>query len=85
MAKKRRAGWMSEHVSDPFVKRAQLEGFRSRAVYKLLEIDEKHRLFRPWSTSARRPVAGHRSPLTGSVALGASLRWIALKWNRSPA
>ena len=50
MAKKRRAGWMSEHVSDPFVKRAQLEGFRSRAVYKLLEIDEKHRMFRPGMT-----------------------------------
>lgn len=50
MAKKRRAGWMSEHVSDPFVKRAQVEGYRSRAVYKLLEIDDKHRLFRPGMT-----------------------------------
>ena len=47
MAKKRRSGWMAEHVSDPFVKKAQLDGYRSRAVYKLLEIDQKHRLFRP--------------------------------------
>jgi 23S rRNA (uridine2552-2'-O)-methyltransferase len=50
MAKKRRSGWMAEHVSDPFVKRAQVDGYRSRAVYKLLEIDQKHRLFRPGMT-----------------------------------
>jgi 23S rRNA (uridine2552-2'-O)-methyltransferase len=39
--------WMREHVSDPFVQRAQKEGYRSRAAYKLLEIDEKDRLLRP--------------------------------------
>ncbi|MEE4297888.1 MAG: SAM-dependent methyltransferase [Pseudomonadales bacterium] len=41
---------MAEHVSDPFVKRAQVDGYRSRAVYKLLEIDERHRLLRPGIT-----------------------------------
>jgi 23S rRNA (uridine2552-2'-O)-methyltransferase len=41
---------MAEHVSDPFVKRAQQDGYRSRAVYKLLELDERHRLFRPGMT-----------------------------------
>jgi 23S rRNA (uridine2552-2'-O)-methyltransferase len=39
--------WMREHVSDPFVQKAQKEGYRSRAAYKLLEIDEKDRLLRP--------------------------------------
>lgn len=38
--------WMSEHVNDPYVQLAQKEGYRSRAAYKLLEIDEKDRLFR---------------------------------------
>ena len=33
--------WMHEHLSDEFVKKAQKEGYRSRAVYKLLEIVEK--------------------------------------------
>jgi len=39
--------WMREHVNDPFVKLAQKEGYRSRAAYKLLEIDAKDRLFKP--------------------------------------
>ena len=39
--------WMHEHVTDPFVRRAQKEGFRSRAAYKLMEIDARDRLFRP--------------------------------------
>ncbi len=39
--------WMMEHVSDPFVQRAQKEGYRSRAAYKLLEIDERDHLIRP--------------------------------------
>lgn len=39
--------WMREHVNDPFVQRAQKEGYRSRAAYKLLEIDERDRLLKP--------------------------------------
>lgn len=39
--------WMREHVSDPYVQRAQKEGYRSRAAYKLLEIDERDRLLKP--------------------------------------
>ncbi|MBZ0090983.1 MAG: 23S rRNA (uridine(2552)-2'-O)-methyltransferase RlmE [Sulfuricellaceae bacterium] len=39
--------WMREHVTDPFVKRAKQEGFRSRAAYKLDEIDERDHLFKP--------------------------------------
>jgi 23S rRNA (uridine2552-2'-O)-methyltransferase len=39
--------WLREHFSDPFVKRAQAEGWRSRAVYKLEEIDQRERLLKP--------------------------------------
>ncbi len=38
--------WMHEHLSDEFVKKAQKEGYRSRAVYKLLEIVEKNMIIR---------------------------------------
>lgn len=39
--------WLDRHVNDPYVKRTQLDGYRSRAAYKLLEIQEKDRLIRP--------------------------------------
>lgn len=39
--------WMEEHVNDPWVKRAQADGYRSRASYKLIEIIDKDRLLRP--------------------------------------
>ncbi len=42
--------WMAEHFSDPYVKRAQAEGYRSRAAFKLQEIDAQDRLIRPDST-----------------------------------
>lgn len=44
------ARWLREHFTDEYVKRAQEEGYRSRAAYKLLEIHEKDRLLRPGST-----------------------------------
>lgn len=64
--------WLREHFTDPFVKRAQSEGWRSRAVFKLEEIDRRERLLKPgqvcldlgaapgaWSQYARRKV-GHQ-------------------------
>ncbi|HID00206.1 MAG TPA: 23S rRNA (uridine(2552)-2'-O)-methyltransferase RlmE [Piscirickettsiaceae bacterium] len=39
--------WLKEHFDDYYVQKAQREGWRSRAVYKLQEIDEKDRLFKP--------------------------------------
>lgn len=39
--------WMAEHVNDPFVQRAKSEGWRARAAYKLMEIDDKDKLIRP--------------------------------------
>jgi len=39
--------WMREHINDHYVQRAKAEGYRSRAAYKLLELDEKDRLLVP--------------------------------------
>ena len=36
--------WLQRHVSDPYVQRSRKEGYRSRAAYKLIEIDERDRL-----------------------------------------
>ncbi|CAN1527543.1 FtsJ 23S rRNA methylase [Methylophilaceae bacterium] len=41
---------MHEHVNDEFVKRAQKEGYRARAAYKLIEIDDKDKLIKPGMT-----------------------------------
>lgn len=42
--------WLKEHFDDPFVRRAQKEGFRSRAAYKLEELLERDRLLKPSMT-----------------------------------
>lgn len=49
MAKKNGSSkrWLREHFQDSYVQRAQKEGYRSRACYKLLEIQEKDRLIKP--------------------------------------
>jgi 23S rRNA (uridine2552-2'-O)-methyltransferase len=65
------ARWLAEHASDEFVKRARTEGWRSRAVFKLAEIQASERLLRPgircvdlgaapggWSQYAARIVGG---------------------------
>jgi 23S rRNA (uridine2552-2'-O)-methyltransferase len=51
-AKRTKSGsaWMHEHVTDPYVKKAQLDGYRSRAAYKLLEIDKRDQLLRAGMT-----------------------------------
>ena len=46
-SKKVNKAWLHDHVTDPYVRMAQAEGYRARAAYKLKEIDEVHRLFRP--------------------------------------
>ncbi len=42
--------WLKEHFDDPYVKMAQRDGYRSRASYKLLEIQEKDRILRTGMT-----------------------------------
>ena len=73
MAKRSRssARWLAEHDADPYVKRAHAEGWRSRAAFKLEEIQRSERLLRPgmtvvdlgaapggWSQYAARLLAG---------------------------
>ncbi len=66
------ARWLREHFTDPYVQRAHAEGWRSRAVYKLEEIDRRERLLQAgatvldlgaapgaWSQYARRRVGEH--------------------------
>ena len=63
---------MQEHVNDPFVQRAKAEGYRSRASYKLMEIDDRDRLICPgdvvvdlgaapggWSQVVAKRLKGH--------------------------
>ncbi len=76
------AGWLREHFTDPFVKRAHAQGWRSRAVFKLEEIDRKERLLAPgmvvldlgaapgaWSQYARRRL-GRKGRVIASDILG---------------
>ena len=48
MARSKSSGdWLKEHFDDEYVKRSQKEGYRSRAIYKLQEIQQKDNLIRP--------------------------------------
>lgn len=51
MARSKSSGkWLKEHFDDHYVKQAQKEGWRSRAVYKLIEIDERDHILKPGMT-----------------------------------
>lgn len=52
MAKKKKLNkaWLAQHLTDPYVKLAQQRGYRSRAAFKLIEIDEQDKLIRPGDT-----------------------------------
>jgi 23S rRNA (uridine2552-2'-O)-methyltransferase len=77
------ARWLKEHFADPYVQKAQSEGWRSRAVFKLEEIDRRAKLLRPgavcldlgaapgaWSQyAARRVGAGGRVVATDILAM----------------
>ena len=73
--------WLNEHVNDPYVKQAQKDGYRSRAAYKLIEINEKDKLIRPGMLmmdlgSAPGGVAAKDSTSARSrVTISASMRW----------
>ena len=48
MARSKSSGnWLQQHVNDPYVKQAQKDGYRSRASYKLIQLNEKDKLIRP--------------------------------------
>lgn len=42
--------WIERHINDPFVKKSKAEGYRARSAYKLIELDEKEKLFNPGMT-----------------------------------
>lgn len=74
--------WINDHVNDPYVKQAKLEGYRARAAYKLKEIDETFQLIKPgqlvvdlgstpgaWSQYVRRKMSP-RTATSGGAAVG---------------
>ena len=42
--------WLERQLNDPYVAKAKLEGYRSRAAYKLIEIDDRHHFLKPGAT-----------------------------------
>jgi 23S rRNA (uridine2552-2'-O)-methyltransferase len=61
--------WMQEHVNDPYVRRAQAEGMRSRAAYKLQQLAERDKLLKPGMTVVDLGAApGGWSQVAGRVA-----------------
>lgn len=82
-SKKVNKAWLHDHVTDPYVRQAQKDGYRARAAYKLQEIDEQFHLFKPgqrvvdlgsapgaWSQYLRRRFAP-KSAGAGGAAVGA--------------
>ena len=74
--------WINEHVNDPYVRLAKVEGYRARAAYKLKEIDESLSLIKPgqlvvdlgstpgaWSQYVRRKMSP-KTATTGGAAVG---------------
>ncbi|MEN1927720.1 23S rRNA (uridine(2552)-2'-O)-methyltransferase RlmE [Luteimonas sp. MJ250] len=70
--------WLQEHFADPFVKKAQAEGMRSRAAYKLEELVDRDRLLRPGMTVVDLGAAPGGWSQWVRQALGGSGRVIAL-------
>ena len=90
-SKKVNKAWLNDHVNDPYVRRAQQEGYRSRAAYKLQEIDEALGLVRPgqlvvdlgaapgaWSQYLRRRFAPRQAGSGGAAAGALNGRIVAL-------
>jgi 23S rRNA (uridine2552-2'-O)-methyltransferase len=80
-SKKVNKAWLHDHVTDPYVQQAHKEGYRSRAAYKLKEIDEVCQLLRPgqvvvdlgavpgaWSQYVRRRFAPKEAGVGGAAA-----------------
>ena len=87
MAKnKSNKNWLHDHINDPYVKQAQRDGYRARAVYKLKEIDESEKLIKPgsvivdlgatpgsWSQYARNKLAGQAGGGINGTIIGLDL------------
>jgi 23S rRNA (uridine2552-2'-O)-methyltransferase len=82
-SKKVNKAWLNDHVNDPYVKQAKIDGYRARAAYKLKEIDETFKLIKPghivvdlgstpgaWSQYVRRrlsPTGAAAGALNGTI------------------
>ena len=78
--------WLHDHINDPYVKLAQKEGYRARAVYKLKEIDESEKLIKAgqiivdlgstpgsWSQYARNRLSGKAGGGIDGIIIGLDL------------
>jgi 23S rRNA (uridine2552-2'-O)-methyltransferase len=79
------ARWLAEHAADPYVKRAHEEGWRSRAAFKLEEIDRAERLLRPGMTVVDLGAAPGGWSQYAARVLGGKGRVIALDLLDMPA
>jgi 23S rRNA (uridine2552-2'-O)-methyltransferase len=70
--------WMREHVNDPYVQQAKAEGYRSRAAYKLLELDRKDRLLAPGQLVVDLGAAPGSWSQVAAAKLGARGRVVAV-------
>ena len=77
MAKTSKA-WMREHVTDPYVRRANAEGWRSRAAFKLQQIAEKDRLLKPGITVVDLGAAPGGWSQVAAKAVGTAGRVVAV-------
>jgi 23S rRNA (uridine2552-2'-O)-methyltransferase len=97
-SKKVNKAWLHDHVTDPYVRLAQKEGFRARAAYKLKELDEAFHLVRPGQVvvdlgaapgpgastcDAASPQAGGRVGLQWASWTAPSSRWTCWISSRS--
>jgi 23S rRNA (uridine2552-2'-O)-methyltransferase len=70
--------WLERQINDPYVARAKREGFRSRAAYKLAEIDDKFQLFKPGTCVVDLGAAPGGWSEVAARRVGASGRVVAL-------
>ena len=70
--------WLERQINDPYVARAKREGFRSRAAYKLAEIDDKYHLLKPGARVVDLGAAPGGWSEVAARRVGASGRVVAL-------
>lgn len=70
--------WMREHINDPYVQRAKAEGYRSRAAFKLLELDKRDRLLLPGQLLVDLGAAPGSWSQVAAARLGAKGRVVAV-------